>query len=94
MVGVNEFVSPAQPYQPLRVDESVATTQRAKLEKLRRSRDEHVLQTALSDLQQAAGSDTNVMPIIKRALLAQGTVGEISNALRKVWGNYRAPESW
>lgn len=94
VVGVNEFVSPAQPYQPLRVDESVATTQRTKLEKLRRSRDEHVLQTALSDLQQAAGSDTNVMPIIKRALMAQGTVGEISNALRKVWGNYRAPESW
>jgi methylmalonyl-CoA mutase N-terminal domain/subunit len=94
IVGVNEFVSPPQPYQPLRVDESVAAEQSEKLEKLRSARDEHAISAVLKKLQVAAQGDENLLPLIKAALLANGTVGEISNALRSVWGSYRAPESW
>ena len=94
IVGVNEFVSPPQPYQPLRVDESVATDQSAKLNKLRSDRDEKTLADVLEKLTSAARSDENLLPLIKSALLANGTVGEICNALRSAWGSYRAPESW
>ncbi|MEY3101416.1 MAG: hypothetical protein RL435_562, partial [Actinomycetota bacterium] len=65
-----------------------------KLEKLRSARDEHAISAVLKKLQVAAQGDENLLPLIKAALLANGTVGEISNALRSVWGSYRAPESW
>ena len=94
IVGVNEFVSPPQPYQPLRVDESVATDQTTKLTTIRSARDEKTLADVLEKLKNAAQGDENLLPLIKSALLSNGTVGEICNALRSVWGSYRAPESW
>lgn len=94
VVGVNEFISPPEPYKPLRIDESVATEQSAKLAKLRAERDNSAVQEALARVQATAQSSENLMPAIKAALLAKGTVGEICTALRSVWGSYRAPESW
>jgi methylmalonyl-CoA mutase N-terminal domain/subunit len=94
IVGVNEFVSDPEGYQPLRVDESVAREQSAKLQKLRSERDLSTLSDALEKIRGAAEGNENLMPVIKSALLCGGTVGEICNALRDVWGTYRAPESW
>ena len=94
IVGVNEFVSPAQPYQPLRVDESVAQEQSAKLKNLRSQRDESAVKIALNNVIEVAKSDNNLLPALKSALLANSTVGEICHSLRSVWGSYRAPESW
>lgn len=94
VVGVNQFTSPAEPYKPLRVDESVASEQREKLKVLRSQRDEKALASALAHLKQVAQGQENLMPSIKAALLANATVGEISQTLRSVWGSYRAPESW
>lgn len=94
IVGVNEFTSSPESYKPLRVDESVAHQQHEKLAKLRASRDETRCISALTKLAEDAQSQVNVMPAIKAALLAHATVGEICQALRSVWGTYRAPESW
>ena len=94
IVGVNEFVTAPEPYQPLRVDDSVANEQSAKLAKLRSRRDNAAVVAALSDITSVAQGSENLMPLIKNALLQDATVGEISNALRQAWGSYRAPESW
>lgn len=94
VVGVNEYVTTPEPYKPLRVDESVAVEQSAKLVALRKGRNDAKVSVALSDLVLVAGGTANLLPAIKRALLADATVGEISDALRSVWGTYRAPESW
>lgn len=94
IVGVNEFTSPPEPYKPLRVDESVAKEQSVKLAELRKKRDGQRVKNTLLDLATIAQSSENLMPAIKAALLADATVGEICDALRGVWGSYRAPESW
>ena len=94
IVGVNEFVSAPEPYQPLRVDEWVAAEQSAKLQKFRSERDQGALTDALEKVSVAAKGSENLMPLIKSALLCGGTVGEICDSLRGVWGTYRAPESW
>ncbi len=94
IVGVNDFISQPEPYKPLRVDESVAHEQSARLGELRARRDQVVLNRVLTELAEGARGRANLMPAIKSALLAGGTVGEISQTLREVWGSYRAPESW
>lgn len=94
IVGVNEYTSPPEPYQPLRVDESVAHDQCTKLAALRKNREHASVNRALQDLALAAQGDENLLPAIKGALLADATVGEISDVLRSVWGRYRAAESW
>ena len=94
IVGVNEYISPAEPYKPLRVDESVAHEQSAKLATLRKNRDRDRVDNSLKAVVATARSDENLLPALKAALLADATVGEISDALRSAWGSYRAPESW
>lgn len=94
IVGVNEYISPAHPYQPLRVDDSVSTEQSEKLKSLRATRDQNAVASALASLASAATGEENLLPVIKNALLVDATVGEICQSLRKVWGSYRAPESW
>lgn len=94
IVGVNEFTSTPEPYQPLRVDDKVATQQREKLAALRDRRNRNAVVEKLEKVTAAAKSDVNLMPLIREALLVDATIGEISDALRAAWGTYRAPESW
>ena len=94
IVGVNEFTSAPEPYQPLRVDDNVAAQQREKLAALRNRRNNHAVVENLEKVTAAAKSDENLMPLIRETLLADATIGEISDALRAAWGTYRAPESW
>ena len=94
IVGVNEFTSTPEPYQPLRVDDNVAAQQREKLAALRNRRNNNAVVENLEKVTAAAKSDENLMPLIREALLADATIGEISDALRAAWGTYRAPESW
>ena len=94
IVGVNEFTSTPEPYQPLRVDDNVAAQQREKLAALRNRRNNHAVVENLEKVTAAAKGDMNLMPLIREALLADATIGEISDALRAAWGTYRAPESW
>ncbi len=92
VVGVNRFQA-AEDRRPdlLRVDESVQTAQIERLRQLRARRDNHAVQGALSDLEDAARGDGNLMPFILRAVEAYATTGEICSALRRVFGEYQAP---
>ncbi|MFD5493506.1 acyl-CoA mutase large subunit family protein (plasmid) [Streptomyces sp. GDS52] len=87
VVGVNTFVlDEEEPYEPLRVDPQIEFDQRERLAALRRDRDNDALERALDALRTAAQGTENVLPAIREALRGHATVGEVSHALRDVWG--------
>jgi methylmalonyl-CoA mutase, N-terminal domain len=89
IVGVNEFEQEAGARVPtLYIDESASATQLAKLEALRRSRDNERVARTLDRLRGAAGTTENLMPPILDAVRAYATLGEMCDALRDVWGEY------
>ena len=89
IVGVNDFVQADEPpIEILYIDDSAADTQLAKLEQLRRSRDNDAVQRALDRLRTTARTADNLMPPILDAVRAYATVGEMCDALREVWGEY------
>ncbi|MGW1626207.1 acyl-CoA mutase large subunit family protein [Streptomyces sp. NPDC002172] len=89
VVGVNRFrLDEEEPYEPLRVDPAIEARQAERLALLRADRDRAAVAGALAALQKAAEGDDNVLPPMKEALRARATVGEVCDALRKVWGVY------
>ncbi|WP_314413088.1 acyl-CoA mutase large subunit family protein [Streptomyces kroppenstedtii] len=89
VVGVNRFqLEEEEPYEPLRVDPVIETQQAERLAELRAQRDQQLVDSALTSLKKAAESEDNVLYPMKDALRARATVGEVSNALREVWGTY------
>ncbi len=93
IVGVNEFTV-AEEIAPdlMRIDERVGQQQNERLAALRNRRDQAAVDEALSQLSNAAQGSQNVMPLILTAVEAYATTGEICHTLRKVWGEYQAPE--
>jgi methylmalonyl-CoA mutase N-terminal domain/subunit len=89
VVGVNDYASDEEtPISILHIDHDVARQQITRLQALRNHRDNALLKRKLQELHQAAQSDTNVMPFLLDAVRAYGTIGEISDVLRGVWGTY------
>ena len=75
----------------MRVDPAVESQLRADVEAWRAGRDGAAVQRALDDLRRAAEGTDNVMPATIALAHAGGTTGEWANALREVFGEYRAP---
>ena len=93
IVGVNRHADESEKSPDLlRVGRSVERRQRAAVRKARRGRDGARAESALSALAAAADTDANLMPFILEAALAHATTGEISGALRSVFGEYRPRE--
>jgi len=93
VIGVNRFaLAEEEPYEPLRVDPAIEEAQVARLAELRRDRDNGRVRSALSDLSKAAEGTGNVLGPMKEALANLATVGEVSQALRDVWGVCRPVE--
>jgi len=99
IVGVNEFVVEEEAPHILYIGEGVALQQSAKLKALRARRSNDGVRHALDALKKAAAQDpklganaaispANTMPYIVDAVRAYATVGEISEALREVYGTY------
>lgn len=89
VVGVNRFtIDEEEHYEPLRVDPSIEADQRARLEQIRAERDQAAVDEALSRVRAAAAGTDNLLYPMKDALRARATVGEVSDALREVWGVY------
>ena len=70
------------------IDDEVEERQRRRLAELRSSRNAAAVETALQELGQAAEGGPNTMPAILNAVRAYATVGEMCDALRRVWGEY------
>jgi methylmalonyl-CoA mutase N-terminal domain/subunit len=89
IVGVNDFVQEDEPpIEILYIDESASERQLARLEALKRTRDNARVGRALDGLRTAAGGTENLMPRILEAVRAYATLGEMCDALREVWGEY------
>jgi methylmalonyl-CoA mutase, N-terminal domain len=90
IVGVNRFVlAEEELYEPLRVDPQLEEEQRRRLAALRRDRDNAAVGRALDALRTAAEGSDNVLVPMKEALASLATGGEVSAALREVWGRYQ-----
>jgi methylmalonyl-CoA mutase N-terminal domain/subunit len=88
IVGVNEFVSEEKPIEILQINESVAHQQAEHLRKLRAERSNEEVARRLTLLRKAASGAENLMPYLYDAVKAYATLGEISDAMREVFGVY------
>ncbi|MCK7553829.1 methylmalonyl-CoA mutase family protein [Chitinophaga sedimenti] len=90
IVGVNKFtVETEEVPEVFRVDDSIRRVQSEKLAALRQRRDNAKVQSLLAAIEAAARGTDNLMPLVVDAVEHYCTLGEISDALRKVWGEYR-----
>ena len=96
VIGVNAFTQTAQ--SPLggtdnilKVDPKIEKQMVKELEKWRKSRDQQAVDQALASLKKAAENNLNLMPPSIELAIAGGTTGEWSQALRGVFGEFRAP---
>jgi methylmalonyl-CoA mutase len=99
VIGVNKYqVDEDQEIEVLKVENSrVRSEQLAKLQQLRADRDSSAVDAALAELGAAAGSkgrrsgtEGNLLELAINAARAKATVGEISDALERVWGRHQA----
>jgi methylmalonyl-CoA mutase N-terminal domain/subunit len=89
IVGVNDFAqADEKPIEILYIDDSTAERQLARLDELRKTRDNDRVERALDGLRAAARGKDNTMPPLLEAVRAYATVGEMCDALREVWGEY------
>jgi methylmalonyl-CoA mutase N-terminal domain/subunit len=89
IVGVNDYLAENEaPIKILYIDESAADRQLAKLEALKKTRDNGSVARALDALKAGARTHANTMPLLIDAVRAYATVGEMCDALREVWGEY------
>ncbi len=91
IVGVNKFKTDEQPPENLlKVDEQIGEIQRKRLKTLRKTRDNNKVKADLAKIKSNAKDDkTNLIPAIIEAVSDYATIGEISNALRDVFGEYQ-----
>jgi methylmalonyl-CoA mutase N-terminal domain/subunit len=89
VVGVNRFQIDEPPFQDiLKVDDSLRAKQVARLDRTRAARDSARVAAALDAIAEAAAGTENLMPRILAAVEEYATIGEISDRLRAVWGEY------
>jgi len=90
VVGVNDFITEEEKQIPtLRIDAEIERSQVARLNALRAKRDSARAKSALAELERRAATTENLLPAILAAVESYATVGEISDALRRVFGEYQ-----
>ena len=89
VVGVNAYKSEDPAVPVLRVDPALEQQQVARLQALRKERNNGAATAAVEAVRSGAKGKENLMPLIVAAVKASATLGEISDALRDVFGEYR-----
>jgi methylmalonyl-CoA mutase N-terminal domain/subunit len=90
VVGVNRFAGgPEKPIPTLKIHPEVERAQIERLRALRSHRNADKAKTALAEVERRAASTENLMPAILDAVEAYATVGEISDAMRRVFGEFQ-----
>jgi methylmalonyl-CoA mutase, N-terminal domain len=91
VVGVNRFtVGDEEPVDIMELDPQLARRQVERLERVRAERDAAVVEKALTRLKEAAEGSENLLYPMRDALAAYATLGEVSDVLREVFGEYEA----
>ncbi|MGD0073540.1 MAG: methylmalonyl-CoA mutase family protein [Candidatus Binataceae bacterium] len=90
IVGVNQYTSGGEaPGDILKVNPEIEGKQKVRLAKVRAERDAAAVSAALARVETAARDGSNLMPPIIEAVRAYATLGEIADAMRRVFGEYR-----
>src|SRR3990172_5000378 len=92
VVGVSAFAERGAPARAARRNTSSETRQIARVKAFRKGRDRSRTTRSLDRVREVAAGDGNLVPAILNAVLARATLGEISDALRDVFGTYRPRE--
>ena len=89
-VGVNKFVTEKSPHANIqKIDLKAVSNQIENLKKFKSNRNMKLINTILNNLEKTANTNINVIPIIIDAVKAKATLGEISDTLRKAFGEYK-----
>jgi methylmalonyl-CoA mutase N-terminal domain/subunit len=89
VVGVNDFIAAEERAIPtLRINPQIEREQIQRLQALRARRDTQKTRAAVTELERRAGTKENLLPAILGAVEAYATVGEISDTLRRAFGEY------
>jgi methylmalonyl-CoA mutase N-terminal domain/subunit len=92
VVGVNALTGDVgEPLEILRVSHEVELEQRALVAQRRAARDQDAVDAALRRMVEDASADRNTVPAMLDAVRAEATLGEICNAFKPIWGEYREP---
>ena len=90
IVGVNKYkIEEKTKLATMEVDPDIEERQIEGLKKLRRERDNERVKRDIYEIKEAARTDENLMPLVLKAVRDYATVGEISDALREVFGEYK-----
>jgi len=90
VVGVNRFtVEDEKPIPTMRVDPQIESAQVARVQAVRAHRDAVKCRAAIAEVERRAQTGENLMPAILQAVESYATVGEISDALRRTFGEYQ-----
>ncbi len=91
IVGANDYITEEKecPIKLLRIDPKVEQNQLASLQRLKRNRDNRKVKESLDKIHYSAEKDENLMPTIIDAVKAYATLGEITEVLRQVYGEYK-----
>jgi len=90
LVGVNRFQQEdGRGAQTFRVDPTGERAQVERLREVRATRDARGVKERLAALEQAASGGENLLPAILEAAKASATLGEIADAMRRVFGEYK-----
>jgi methylmalonyl-CoA mutase, N-terminal domain len=92
VAGVNEFIQEEkdEDFELLRVDPGIEKEQRENLINIKKQRNDKAVQRCLQEIEKAARDNTNLMDPIIEAVREYATLGEITDVLRNVFGEYRA----
>ncbi|MEY2989562.1 MAG: hypothetical protein RLZZ163_478, partial [Actinomycetota bacterium] len=95
VVGVNKYtVDGDEHYDPMKVDMSIESEQVSRLAALKAERDNQEVARLLQVIRETAARDDNLLYPMREALKARATVGEVSDALRDVWGSYQPKDAF
>ncbi len=90
VVGVNRYTEgDEQATEILRIDPALERKQIDRVQAVRADRDEATVNASLAAIKDAAGTSTNLMPLLLDAARAHVSEGEIVQTLQQVWGDYR-----
>jgi methylmalonyl-CoA mutase N-terminal domain/subunit len=90
VVGVNKFTTKEKAeIELLEIDESIEKKQTERLKKLKSGRDNEKVSRILEEVREVATGDDNIMPVLIEAVKSYATVGEITDAMRDVFGEYK-----
>jgi methylmalonyl-CoA mutase N-terminal domain/subunit len=90
VVGVNKYVTDTiDDVDILKVDPEAEKRQKERLAKFKANRDQAGVDSALEKLRDVAQGDGNLLHPIRDALAADASIGDVCNAMRDVFGEYR-----